>query len=168
MRNWSGVSCLCHSSSVFRILSVMSVSLLRVRSLYVKPAISVCSSPDHCVLRVRMLSNSLMVTKVTVDSIVEAVVTPRFEIFYALQALESGSGSHLAGWRSDMQGRIPARIHTALAAIVPSPLMWPLLADALKDEPAKINFPEMMTALREMDEESFQRSVLGGVFKSAG
>jgi DNA-binding transcriptional ArsR family regulator len=102
------------------------------------------------------------------SSLLQVVVTPRFEAFYALQALESGAGEHLSGWRREMERRLPARVRTGLAAVVPSPIMWPLLADALRDEPADITFPEMMTALRTMDEASFQRSVLAGVFKSPG
>ncbi|MEO8192685.1 MAG: DUF5937 family protein [Gemmatimonadales bacterium] len=95
-------------------------------------------------------------------------VTPRFEIFYALQALESGVGHELDGWRRDTERRIPARIRTSIASVGPSPLIWPLLADALRDEPPTVTFPEMLEALRQMDDSAFQRSVLGGVFKSAG
>lgn len=98
----------------------------------------------------------------------EVVVTPRFEIFYALQALESGTSSHLHPWRREMERRLPARLRTSLADVAPCPLIWPLLADALRDEPATLEFPQMMTALRSMVEGSFQRSVLAGVFKSAG
>ncbi len=98
----------------------------------------------------------------------EVVITPRFEVFYALQALESGAGTHLQQWRRNMERQLSARLRTSLAGVAPCPLIWSLLADALRDEPATIAFPEMMQALRAMDERSFQRSVLGGVFKSAG
>ena len=102
------------------------------------------------------------------DLVPEVVVTPRFEVFYALQALESGAGPHLQQWRRDMERRLPARLRTSLAGIAPCPLIWPLLADALRDEPATIGFTEMVQALRAMDDRAFQRSVLAGVFKSAG
>jgi ArsR family transcriptional regulator len=101
-------------------------------------------------------------------SLVTVEVTPRFEVFYALQALQAGTGETLADWRSDIEQRLPARIRTEIASVAPSPLMWPLLADALRDEPANIAFPEMIAALRRMDAASFQRCVLGGVFKGAG
>lgn len=100
--------------------------------------------------------------------LVEVAVTPRFEIFYALQALESGAGSHLDTWRRDIERRIPARLRTRLAAIAPSALIWPVLADALRDEAPSISFSEMVDVLRKMDERSFQRAVLGGVFKLPG
>lgn len=67
-----------------------------------------------------------------------------------------------------MERKIPARLRTNLAGVAPCPLMWALLADSLRDEPATITFPEMIEALRTMDDRSFQRSVLGGAFKSAG
>jgi DNA-binding transcriptional ArsR family regulator len=97
--------------------------------------------------------------------LVTVEVTPRFEVFYALQALQSGTGEKFSEWRRDMERRLPARIRTEIANVAPSPLMWPLLADALRDEPADIAFPEMMAALRRMDLHSFQRCVLAGVFK---
>lgn len=99
---------------------------------------------------------------------IEIAVTPRFEIFYALQALESGSAGRLDHWRRGTEARLPARLRTDLAGVAPSPLIWPLLADALREEPGAITFPEMMQALRAMDGESFQRSVLSGVFKKTG
>ena len=102
------------------------------------------------------------------DPVVEIAVTPRFEIFYALQVLESGVAARLDGWHREIQRRLPARLRTNLAGVAPSPLIWPLLADALREEPATITFPDMMAALRAMDERSFQRSVLGGVFKAPG
>src|SRR5215203_116037 len=108
-----------------------------------------------------------MAQKPSHTSVIEVAVTPRFEIFYALQALESASGSHLEDWRREMNRRLPATLDTRLASVVPSPLMWPLLADAFRDEPAHVTFAEMMSALRSMDTELFQRSVLGGVFRSA-
>jgi DNA-binding transcriptional ArsR family regulator len=43
--------------------------------------------------------------------------------------------------------------------------MWPLLADALRDEPGAISFPHMITALRALEPVAFQRAVLSGVFK---
>ncbi|HEX6573538.1 MAG TPA: metalloregulator ArsR/SmtB family transcription factor [Gemmatimonadaceae bacterium] len=95
-------------------------------------------------------------------------VTPRFEIFYALQALESGLGERLAPWRREMERRLPARARTEIVRVAPAPIMWPLLADALRNEPPDIQFAQVISALSSMDDGSFQRSVLGGVFKSEG
>lgn len=101
----------------------------------------------------------------TFKQFVTVEVTPRFEVFYALQALQSGTWEKLSEWRREIERRLPARIRTEIANVAPSPLMWPLLADALRDEPPDIAFPEMMAALRRMDLQSFQRCVLAGVFK---
>ncbi len=99
---------------------------------------------------------------------IQVIVTPRFEIFYALQALESGAGERLRDWRRDMETRLPARLRTSLASIAPTPLMWPLIADALRESPPAITFTEMISTLRAMDARTFQTFVLGGVFKSPG
>ena len=108
-----------------------------------------------------------MASASSLESLVQTVVTPRFEVFYALQALGSGAGAQLNDWRSAIDSQLPSRVRKGLSNVVPSPLMWPLLADALRDEPESITFTEMIRALRAMSEESFQRAVLGGVFKSA-
>jgi hypothetical protein len=99
---------------------------------------------------------------------ITAAATPRFEIFYALQALESGTGERLAGWRREMERRLPARARTEIARVAPCPLMWPLLADALRDQSPTLSFAQIISALTGMDDAEFQRSVLGGVFKAEG
>ena len=95
-------------------------------------------------------------------------VTPRFEIFYALQALESGAGNQLAPWRREVERRLPARARTEIARVAPAPIMWPLLADSLREEPPALSFAQIISALSSMDDPSFQRSVLGGVFAMEG
>ena len=102
------------------------------------------------------------------SSLVQVVVSPRFEVFYALRALESGAGESLHDWRRDIERRLPPRLRTSLASIAPTPLMWPLLADALRESPPAVTFNGMIESLRRMDERSFQTFVLGGVFKKSG
>ena len=99
---------------------------------------------------------------------ITVAATPRFEIFYALQALETGTRERLSGWRREIERRLPARARTEIARVAPCPLMWPLLADALRDEPPALSFAEIISALTSIDDAGFQRSVLGGVFKSDG
>jgi DNA-binding transcriptional ArsR family regulator len=101
-------------------------------------------------------------------SLIQAVVSPRFDVFYALRALESGGGESLDGWRREIEPRLTARLRTNLASVAPTPLMWPLLADALREAPASVTFAAMIEILARMDERSFQTFVLGGVFKSPG
>lgn len=100
--------------------------------------------------------------------LIQAIVTPRFEVFYALQALESGAGESLETWRREIERRLAPRLRTNLAGIAPVPLVWPLLADALREMPPAVSFREMTDALRRMDERTFQSFVLGGVFKGPG
>ena len=102
------------------------------------------------------------------NELVHVVVTPRFEIFYALQALERGSGDRLDSWRREVERRVTGRVRTSLANIAPTPLIWPLLADSLRELGAAPAFQEMLHALESMDHRSFQTSVLNGVFKSPG
>lgn len=99
---------------------------------------------------------------------IDVAVTPRFEVFYALQVLQSGVGEHLQRWRREMQRRITPRIRSSLTRVAPSPLMWPLLADALSDSRPAPTFTEMMADMRGMGDEFFASSVLKGVFKSPG
>src|SRR5687768_1829010 len=100
--------------------------------------------------------------------LIHAVVSPRFEVFYALQVLESGAGESLHDWRRDMERRLPPRLRTSLASVAPTPLMWPLLADSLRETPPNVSFGDMMKAIRNLNERSFQSFVLGGVFKAPG
>jgi ArsR family transcriptional regulator len=101
------------------------------------------------------------------NSSIDVTVTPRFEIFYALQTLE-GTVEHFQNWRREMQRRLTPKFRASLARIAPSPLIWPLLADSLRDVQPTASFTEMLAEMREMKPEVFQRSVLGGVFRKPG
>ena len=99
---------------------------------------------------------------------IHVAVTPRFEVFYALQALHGTTAEHLQGWRREAQRRLTPRVRSSLARVAPSPLMWPLLADALRDSSPAPGFTEMMADLRGMRDYAFQKAVLRGVFKTPG
>ena len=101
-------------------------------------------------------------------TLINTVVSPRFEIFYALKTLESGAGETLQDWQREMERKLPPRLRTSLASVAPTSLMWPLLADALREAPPAVSFNAMLDLLQKMDERSFQTFVLGGVFKSPG
>lgn len=105
---------------------------------------------------------------ITENHAIDVAVTPRFEVFYALQVLQTGGGEHLERWRREMQRRLTPRIRSSLVRVAPSPLMWPLLADALSDSQPTPTFTEMMADMRGMSDEFFARSVLKGVFKTPG
>ena len=95
-------------------------------------------------------------------------VGPRFEIFYALQALESGQDARLEVWARDAKRRMGSRLRRELRALAPSPLLWPLLADALRDAPDSLQVNEIQEYLRALNDDRFQGAVLDGVFKSSG
>jgi DNA-binding transcriptional ArsR family regulator len=93
-------------------------------------------------------------------------VTPRFEIFYALQVLEGGVWKDLAGWRRDAEAMLSPRVRTAISSVAPAAIMWPLIADALRDAPAGVTFDGMLAILGKMSPLEFQNAVLSGVFKA--
>jgi DNA-binding transcriptional ArsR family regulator len=99
---------------------------------------------------------------------IDAVVTPRFEVFYALQVLQTGTAEHLQRWRKEMQRRLTPRLRSSLTRVAPSALMWPLLADSLSDSQPAPTFTEMMADMRGMGDDFFARAVLKGVFKTPG
>lgn len=107
-----------------------------------------------------------MAASKTTPTTVTVEVTPRFEVFYALQVLEGAPAKNLSGWRRDAEQKLSARVRTAISSVAPSSLMWPLLADSLKDSAPAPSFNEILATLRKMRPEDFQRSVLSGVFKS--
>src|SRR5215217_2475058 len=110
---------------------------------------SVRPTRGGCRVQVRVLSNCM-----AKPAHFPVHVTPRFEVFYALQILESGAAERFAPWRREIERRLPARARTEIARVGPCPLMWPLLADALREEPPGISFAEMISALGVMDDSS--------------
>jgi ArsR family transcriptional regulator, arsenate/arsenite/antimonite-responsive transcriptional repressor len=101
------------------------------------------------------------------ETIIDISVIPRFEIFYALQSLE-GTSDHLQNWRREMHRRLTPKARASLGRIAPSPLIWPLLADSLRDVQPSAGFTEMLAEMREMKPRAFQGAVLSGVFKTPG
>jgi ArsR family transcriptional regulator len=100
-------------------------------------------------------------------SLLHFAVTPRFEVFYALRALDERS-KFAERWRSKTELALPAEFRAAAECVAPRPMMWALLADSLKDSKPDPTFPEMLETIRSLDDEAFQRAVLSGVFRSEG
>ncbi|MEO5589575.1 MAG: metalloregulator ArsR/SmtB family transcription factor [Gemmatimonadaceae bacterium] len=98
------------------------------------------------------------------SSPVSTLVTPRFELFYALQVLEANGGV-VTAWSEAVTRQCPPALQSLLRGVAPSPLLWPLLADSLQRQSPDLAFPEMVDALRNTTDAEFQRTVLGGVFK---
>ena len=92
-------------------------------------------------------------------------ITPRFEVFYGLQAIAGDTRPELESWKRESTRSFPRNLKAALKRLAPSPLLWPLLADALRDAPPMVQFGGMLDELRVMGLTAFQTAVLGGVFK---
>ncbi|HLE57707.1 MAG TPA: winged helix-turn-helix domain-containing protein [Rhodothermia bacterium] len=89
--------------------------------------------------------------------------TPRFEIFYALRALDQGNES-TAAWRKRNRRLLPQDFRARMNRVAPHAMMWPLLADVLRDSKPDPSFPEILNSIRTIDDRAFQRAVLGGIF----
>ena len=94
---------------------------------------------------------------------VEIIVTPRYEVFYALYALESGGDNAYSVWRDQALERLPREYKVAAKRVAPAPLFWPLLADALRNAPGELSFDQIIAVIRTLDEGKLQRNVLTGL-----
>ena len=90
-------------------------------------------------------------------------VTPRFEIFYALRALHERNDLTTA-WRLRSRRALPSDFNARVATIAPHPMMWPLLADAVRDSRPDAGFPEILATIQSADDHLFQHAVLSGIF----
>lgn len=99
-------------------------------------------------------------------SLLHFAVTPRFEVFYALRALDEGKFADL--WRRKTEQSLPKSFRAAAENVAPRPMMWPLLADSLRDAKPDPTFQEMLDTIASLDDVSFQRAVLSGLFRGEG
>jgi DNA-binding transcriptional ArsR family regulator len=99
--------------------------------------------------------------------IVEAVVTPRFDIFYALYTLTADTGSPLGEWKAAARERLSRDFGRIAERMAPLPIFWPLLADALQAAPGEISFDEIVRFLQQISPPDLQRDVLSGIFHDA-
>jgi hypothetical protein len=88
-------------------------------------------------------------------------------LFYALRTLHDG-GDFGRAWRTQAQQAIPGKLETAVDRVAPRSMMWPLLADALRDAKSELTFDEIIETLRSLNNDSFQRAILGGIFRGVG
>ncbi|MEO7823561.1 MAG: hypothetical protein ABIS15_08130, partial [Gemmatimonadaceae bacterium] len=94
----------------------------------------------------------------------DVIVTPRFDVFYALYALASEGSTPLGGWKEKAEARLPRGFAGSAKSVAPVPIFWPLLADALQATPGAMTFGSMLSALRSMPVNDLKASVLGGIF----
>lgn len=69
-----------------------------------------------------------------------------------------------AVWSERSRRALPDEFSGRVARIAPHPMIWPLLADALRDSKPDPNFPEILGTIRSADDRAFQQAVLGGIF----
>jgi len=99
--------------------------------------------------------------------IVEAAVTPRFDIFYALYTLTAETSSPLDEWKETARQWLPRDFDRVADRLAPLPIFWPLLADALQTAPGEIRFDEIVEFLKKIPPSNLQRDVLSGIFHDA-
>ena len=95
---------------------------------------------------------------------IEFVVTPRFEVFYALYALTNSAPTPIDRWKERALLRLPRDFERVAKRVAPVPLFWPLLADALQRTPGEMTFEEILSNLREMPAEELKANILSGIF----
>ena len=95
---------------------------------------------------------------------IEFVVTPRFEVFYALYALSNTAPTPIDRWKERALARLPRDFERVAKRVAPVPLFWPLLADALQRTPGEMTFEEILSNLREMPAEELKANILSGIF----
>ncbi len=100
-------------------------------------------------------------------SMLQFLVTPRFEIFYALRALDEGTDL-TRDWKRVTKRLLPKNFSTAAGHVAPRPIMWPLLADTLRNGKPDLAFGEMIGVIESLDDQAFQRAILSGVFRRPG
>jgi len=98
---------------------------------------------------------------------IEFVVTPRFEVFYALNILSTSAPSSLDRWKERALLRLPRDFDRVATRVAPVPLFWPLLADALQNTPGEMTFEEILSTVREMPAEELKANILSGIFQAA-
>jgi DNA-binding transcriptional ArsR family regulator len=93
------------------------------------------------------------------------VVTPRFDLFYALYALADKSHSPLDEWKARTQKRLPVRFKSTAEEVAPRPIFWPLFADTLQQARGELSFEEIVSALRLLPAAEVRSSILSGIFQ---
>jgi ArsR family transcriptional regulator len=114
-----------------------------------------------------VLDNYLTIVskRTTPKSLARFVVTPRFEIFYALRAV-SLEGEATTDWARKTRRQVPADFMNDLRVVAPRPIQWALLADSIRD--AKVDpetVPQLLDDINSLRHRDFQKAILEGVFR---
>ncbi len=95
---------------------------------------------------------------------VEVILTPRFDVFYALHALTSEAPTPLGAWKERALRRLPRGFVAAAKRVAPIPIFWPLLADAVQGTRGAITFEELVSTLQSIEVGELRKNVIGGIF----
>lgn len=95
---------------------------------------------------------------------IEFVVTPRFELFYALNTLSNGAPTPLERWKDRALERLPRDFDSVARRVAPVAVFWILLADALQQTPGEMSFEEILSTVRGMPAEDLKANILSGIF----
>lgn len=90
----------------------------------------------------------------------------RFEIFYALQTLTDDDSRIHTAWKEQTKKAMPAEFWQLFTSIGESPVLWPLIADALQALNPSASFEEMTACLEGIDPCEFRQTVLVGAIHS--
>jgi DNA-binding transcriptional ArsR family regulator len=95
----------------------------------------------------------------------EVIVTPRFDVFYALHEVASGASSALSPWREAISERLPGELAEQSARVAPVPIFWPLLADVLQGAPGALTFEKIIATIASIPAEELKTRVVAGIFQ---
>jgi len=108
---------------------------------------------------------TIVATRNTPKSLTRFVVTPRFEIFYALRALGL-EGEATTEWVRKARRQVPVDFRKALTGVAPRPMLWALLADSIRDAKADPEtVPQLLDDINSLQHRDFQKAILEGVFR---
>lgn len=94
----------------------------------------------------------------------EVLVTPRFDLFYALHVLAGGAPTPLGAWRDNAMARLPRDFARSAKRVAPVPIFWPLLADALQGTDGATSFEDIQSTLGAISVDELKANVVAGIF----
>lgn len=95
---------------------------------------------------------------------IEVIVSPRFDVFYALHVLSSEAPTPLQLWKYKAAERLTHDFERVAKRVAPLPIFWPLLADAMRDTAGAMSFDDMLSTLRSMPAGELSANVIAGIF----
>lgn len=97
----------------------------------------------------------------------EFIVSPRFELFYAMQVLLDRQSRIHPEWRKQAQSDLSGVFFNDLARFGNSPIIWPLIADSLRAYQGNLNVEQICKAILATDTIQFQREIISGAIHNA-